>query len=275
MLFQQGCFWSKIFDPGLGLLCFSLSNILINNVGAEYERTVEFAYNNDFSSVPAEFLSFTCIRVRPRAVESESRSRNRKDFQPEESESESQMILTTPTPGRLFAHQLWLFVSQTCVSVTLGNLSSLTLQQEMIMAIQTGGSALTCIPSLWRHYRSAASLGLVMQPTLCECNRSGLVSLEFPFAHSGWHYRCSVTLATQQWMRVLMGARPLLRNARHRTMITPVNPPRLRLIHISPSYQTVYRSFEIILEWVLSIGLEFKSNVVCKPIASKKHSIWY
>ena len=34
-------------------------------------------------------------------------------------------------------------------------------------------------------------------------------------------------------MRVLMGARLLLRNARHRTMITPVNPPRLRLIHIS------------------------------------------
>ena len=70
-----------------------------------------------------------------------------------------------------------------------------------------------------------------------------------------------------------MGARPLLRNARHGTMITPVNPPRLGLIHISPSCQTVYRSFEIILQWVLSIGLKFKSNVLCKPIASKKHSI--
>ena len=70
-----------------------------------------------------------------------------------------------------------------------------------------------------------------------------------------------------------MGARPLLRNACHRTMITPVNPQRLRLIHISLSYQTVYRSFEIILELVLSIGLEFESNVLCKPIASKKHSI--
>ena len=69
-----------------------------------------------------------------------------------------------------------------------------------------------------------------------------------------------------------MGARPVLRNARHRTMIMPVNPPRLRLIHISPSYQTVYRSFDI-LEWVLSIGLELKSNVLYKPIASKKHSI--
>ena len=70
-------------------------------------------------------------------------------------------------------------------------------------------------------------------------------------------------------MRVLIGARPLLRNARHRTMIMPVNPPCLRLIHISPSYQIAYRSFEIILEWVLSIGLEFKSNVLCKSIASK------
>ena len=64
-----------------------------------------------------------------------------------------------------------------------------------------------------------------------------------------------------------MGARSLLRNARHRTMLTPVNPPRLRLIHIR------FVRFEIILEWVLSIGLEFKSNVLCKPIASKKHSI--
>ena len=163
---------------------------------------------------------------------------------------------------------------QTCVSVTLGNLGSLTLQQEMIMAIQTGGSALTRIPSLRGHSRSAVSRGLITQPTLCECNSSGLVSLKFPFAQSGWHYLCSVTLATQQWMKVLMGARRLLRNARHRTMITPL-PPHLRLIHISPSYQTVYRSFEILLEWVLSIGLEFKSNVLCKPIASKKHSIWY
>jgi len=134
-------------------------------------------------------------RVVSRAVESESRSR--KDFPPEE--SESQKILTTP--GRPFAPQLWLFVPQTCVSVTLGNLSSLTFQQEMIMAIQKGRSALTCILTLGGHSRSAASLGLITQPTLSECNRSGLVSLKFPFAHSGWHYRCSVTLVAQQWMR--------------------------------------------------------------------------
>jgi len=121
-------------------------------------------------------------------------SRSRKDFQPEE--WESRKMLTTPTPGRPFAHQL--FVPQTCVSITLGNLSSLTLQQEMIMAIQKGYRALTCIPSLRGHSRSAASLGLITQPTLCEWNRSGLASLKFPFAHSGWHYRCSMTLATQQ-----------------------------------------------------------------------------
>ena len=163
-----------------------------------------------------------------RAVESESRSGSRKDFQPEE--SESQKILTTPTPRRPFAHQLWLFVPQTCVSVTLGNLSSLTFQQEMIMAIQKGCSALTCIPSLRGHSRSAASLGLITQPTFCECNRSGLVSLKFPFAHSGWHYRCSVTLAAQQWMRVLMGARPLWRNARHRTMISQL------ILHVLGSF---------------------------------------
>ena len=101
-------------------------------------------------------------------------SRSRKDFQPEE--SESQIILTTPTPGRPFAHQLWLFVPQTCVSVTLRNISSLTLQQEMIMAIQKSYSALTCIPSLRGHSRSAASLRLITQPTLSQCNRSGLKS---------------------------------------------------------------------------------------------------
>jgi len=60
-----------------------------------------------------------------------------------------------------------------------------------------------------------------------------------------------------------MGTRPLLHNARHRILITPVNPLRVKLIHIGPSYRTVYHSFESILEWVLSIRL----------IASKKHYI--
>ena len=45
--------------------------------------------------------------------------------------------------------------------------------------------------------------------------------------------------------------------------------------YITASYWTIYCLFEIILEWEVSIWLEFKSNVVCKSIASKKHSIWY
>jgi len=37
-------------------------------------------------------------------------------------------------------------------------------------------------------------------------------------------------------------------------LITPVGPMRTGLIQISPRYQTVYRLFEIILEWELSRG---------------------
>jgi len=44
-----------------------------------------------------------------------------------------------------------------------------------------------------------------------------------------------------------MRTRPLLSNVRHRAMTTPVNPLGTRLIHVSPSYLTIYRSFEIIL----------------------------
>ena len=57
-----------------------------------------------------------------------------------------------------------------------------------------------------------------------------------------------------------MRTRTLLRTAHHRAMITPVGPLRTRLIRISPKYLKIYRSFEIILEWELSIGLEFKPN---------------
>ena len=128
---------------------------------------MEFQKNAFTNFIVEKIISHEALvtgRVTARAVESESWSRS--DFQPEE--SESQKILTTPTPGRPFAHQLWLFVSQTCVSVTLSNLSSLTLQQEMIMAIQTGGSALTCIylhsgaiPDQQRHFGSSRNLHFV------------------------------------------------------------------------------------------------------------------
>ena len=66
-----------------------------------------------------------------------------------------------------------------------------------------------------------------------------------------------------------MGGRPLLRNARHRTMIMPVNSPRLRLIHISPSYQTVYRSFEIILEWYYPLGWNSNPMFYANPLLQK------
>jgi len=60
---------------------------------------------------------------------------------------------------------------------------------------------------------------------------------------------------------------PLLRNVRHRAAITSVGPRRTRLNRINAIYWTVYRSFEIILEWELSTGMEFKSNVC----ATKMH----
>ena len=50
------------------------------------------------------YITHSQVHVETRAVELESRSR--KDFQPEESEPELHKILTTPTPGRPFAHQL-------------------------------------------------------------------------------------------------------------------------------------------------------------------------
>jgi len=53
-------------------------------------------------------------------------------------------------------------------------------------------------------------------------------------------------------------------------MIPPVSPLRTRLIHINTSYWTIFRAFEIILKWELSIGLELIFNVLYKSIASKK-----
>ena len=66
-----------------------------------------------------------------------------------------------------------------------------------------------------------------------------------------------------------MGARLLLRNPRHKTMITPVNPPRLRLIHISLSYQTVYRSFEILLEGYCLLDWNSNPMFYANPLLQK------
>jgi len=56
---------------------------------------------------------------------------------------------------------------------------------------------------------------------------------------------------------------PLLSNVRHRAMITPVSALVTRLIHISPSCCTIYRSFEIHLEMgtVSWIGLQIQCSL--------------
>jgi len=64
----------------------------------------------------------------------------------------------------------------------------------------------------------------------------------------------------------------LLRNIRHRAMITPVRPLRTRIIYISPSYWTVYHSFEIILEWDCPLDWNSKSMFYAISLL-QKHSI--
>jgi len=68
----------------------------------------------------------------------------------------------------------------------------------------------------------------------------------------------------------------LLCNKRHGAMIVPViSSLHTRLIRISPSCWTIFRSFEIILEWELPTALEFEFNFPRKSHFFKKHSIWY
>ena len=109
-------------------------------------------------------------------------------------------------------------VTVCATNVTLGNLSSLTLQQEMIMAIQTGGSALTCIPSLRGHSRSAASLGSSRNLHFVNATVRGLYHWNFHLLilagtivvpwrwlrNSEWEFswelvHCYVTHVTEQW----------------------------------------------------------------------------
>ena len=118
--------------------------------------------------------------------------------------------------------------------------------------------------------RSIASLGLIMHSFLTECNHSRLWSLKFPFVL----ILAGTIIALWRWLRnseweVLMRTCALLRNRRHQAIITPFSPLQPRLIHISPIYWIIFCSFEIILERKLSIGLEFKVNVLCKSTASK------
>ena len=62
---------------------------------------------------------------------------------------------------------------------------------------------------------------------------------------------------------------PLLSNVRLRAMITPVDHPLSRLIHITRHVGQFTVRLKLFLKWKLSIGLNLKSNVLYKSIASK------
>jgi len=82
-----------------------------------------------------------------------------------------------------------------------------------------------------------------------ESNLSRRAPLKLPFALILADIIVAVSLLLRNnQSEVLMKTRPLLRKIRQRAMITPVNPPRTRLIPISLSYWTVYRWFKFILE---------------------------
>jgi len=68
---------------------------------------------------------------------------------------------------------------------------------------------------------------------------------------------------------------PLLSNVRHRAMLKPGSPLLTRLIHISLSFWTIYRSFEIILELgtVHWIGLQIQCSIQIHCF--KKRSVRY
>ena len=118
--------------------------------------------------------------------------------------------------------------------------------------------------------RLTASLGLITRFIQTECNRSRLASVKFPLAI----ILDGTIVALWRQLRnseseVLVRTHSLLCKVRHRAMITPVIPLRTSLIRITQRYWTIYRSFEIIFEWELSIELVFKSDVLCKPISSQ------
>jgi len=62
----------------------------------------------------------------------------------------------------------------------------------------------------------------------------------------------------------------LFSDVRHRAMITPPSP----LIVARVTGQFIIR-LKLLSKWELSIGLDFKSNVQYKSVASKKHSVRY
>jgi len=90
--------------------------------------------------------------------------------------------------------------------------------------------------------------------------------------NSGWHYRCSVTLCNNKW-EILMRTPPLLSNARHRVMITPVSPPLTRPFILTRVVEQFIALWNYSRNRNSSLG--FTSNVLYKSITSKKHSVRY
>jgi len=68
---------------------------------------------------------------------------------------------------------------------------------------------------------------------------------------------------------------PLLSNIHHREMITPLSHPLTTLIHTTRVVGQFIVRLKIFSKWELSIGLNFKSKVRYKSIASKRHSVRY
>jgi len=79
---------------------------------------------------------------------------------------------------------------------------------------------------------------------------------------------CDVTLCDNKW-QILMITSPLLSNVRHRAMITPVRHPLTRLFILARVVRQFIVCLKLFSKWELSIGLNFKSNVLYKSIASK------
>jgi len=84
--------------------------------------------------------------------------------------------------------------------------------------------------------------------------------------HSGWHFALlcdvsDVTINETFLLELLLCCVTYVTD-----QYSPVSYLRSGPIHISQNNWTIYRSFEIVLKWGLSVGLELKSNVLCKPL---------
>ena len=134
------------------------------------------AARNAPSSLGARISAIIVLRAMSRAVESESEGFWTWGVGVAENFNDSNSGLTFCSP-----------IVTVCATnvrkryTTLGNLSS-SFQQKMIMAVQKGCSTLTRMPTLRGNSGSAATLWLITQLMLSECNLSRFASLKSPLA---------------------------------------------------------------------------------------------